>query len=87
MYEEFVQCLWSSHTTGELDGDVMPDVVCPAFEHACPGHEVQAVARDVRVGSEERMAIYGQEMDVGVPARTENFLQVMAQTPVSGQGH
>ena len=79
--------LWSSHTTGEFYGYVVPDVVCPTFEHACPGHEVQAVAGDVRVGPEERVAVYGQEMDVGIPARPEHFLQVTAQTSVSGQEH
>ena len=77
----------SPNATGKLDGDKVPDVVCPTFEHACPGHEVQAVAGDVRVGPEERVAVYRQEMDVGIPTRTEHFLQVTAQTSVSGQEH
>ena len=47
----------------------------------------EAVAGDVRVGPEERVAVYRQEMDVGIPTRTEHFLQVTAQTSVSGQEH
>ena len=44
----------------------MPDIVRPALEHARAGHEVQAVARRVRVGPEQRGAVDREEVDVGV---------------------
>ena len=65
----------SAHAARELRGDVVPDVVRPALEHARAGHEVQAVARGVRVGPQERGAVDRQEVHVGVPARLERRLR------------
>ena len=36
----------------------------PALQHARAGHDVQTVARDVRVGAQQPRAVYWQEVDV-----------------------
>ena len=59
----------------ELAGDVVPDVVRPALEHASPGHDVQTVTRRVSVRSEECWPVDRKEVDVGVLARLQHRLR------------
>ena len=54
----------SADAAWKLDGDIVPDVVAPALQHARAGHDVQAVACDVRVGAQQPRAVYWQEVDV-----------------------
>ena len=66
----------SPDTPWELAGDVVPDVVRPALEHASPRHNVQTVACRMSVRSEECWPVDGEEVNVGVLARLENRLRV-----------
>ena len=61
-------------TSGQLLRHIVPDIVRKAFEYTRTGHEVQAIARPMRIWPEERRVLNPHEVQVGILRRGENFL-------------